>query len=533
MGLQGLFLLSRFMLPALVLLYAAWLLLAHAQPAESAPTTDRVVSNCADDTALRQALLDIQNGGGGTLTFACGAAAIVVTGSTLPFIDANTIVDGGGLITLSGTNSQRIFTGGNGNLTLKNIRLTNGHAVSNDGGCIWNRKQLTLDNTIVENCVADHDGGGIYNYTGGNVFIAQSTIRNNTAQHDCGGICDYGNSVHISDSTLSGNMAVGNNAGGLGSVGVVVLTNTLVLSNSAYANGGGLYNNVLMLLTNVTVRENTARICGGGIFNGAGLLKISRSLVAGNAVTSSDVCVTGVVVGGGGGIATRSALEMSDSTLENNYSAEGAGGLLGESGADVRLTRVTVRGNKTVNYGGGVSFTGGVLTVTNSTFAENSAIIRGGGIHVESPAAAALHFVTFNHNALASSNVGGGGINTANAVVRMKNSVVANSVQGNCSGAVISEGYNISSDPQCEFTLPSDRKLTNPYLGTLANNGGLTLTYMPFPPSPAIDQGQCVAGINTDQRGVNRPAGLSCDIGAVEYQPGVPMPFLWLPVIRR
>ncbi len=66
------------------------------------------------------------------------------------------------------------------------------------------------------------------------------------------------------------------------------------------------------------------------------------------------------------------------------------------------------------------------------------------------------------------------------------------------------------------FNQAHDWNNTNPYLGALTNNGGPTLTHMPFPPSKAIDNGQC-AGITTDQRGVVRPVGLSCDIGAVEY----------------
>ena len=56
-------------------------------------------------------------------------------------------------------------------------------------------------------------------------------------------------------------------------------------------------------------------------------------------------------------------------------------------------------------------------------------------------------------------------------------------------------------------------------LGPLAHNGGPTLTHMLLSGSPAIDAGQCVTGLTTDQRGLPRLQGPACDIGAVERQP--------------
>ncbi|MBI3799740.1 MAG: hypothetical protein HY268_22555 [Deltaproteobacteria bacterium] len=55
---------------------------------------------------------------------------------------------------------------------------------------------------------------------------------------------------------------------------------------------------------------------------------------------------------------------------------------------------------------------------------------------------------------------------------------------------------------------------------TLAKNGGRTKTHNLVPGSPAIDaspaDGDCQP---TDQRGVPRPLGVACDIGAVEFFP--------------
>ena len=59
----------------------------------------------------------------------------------------------------------------------------------------------------------------------------------------------------------------------------------------------------------------------------------------------------------------------------------------------------------------------------------------------------------------------------------------------------------------------------DPLLGPLADNGGGTLTHVPLPGSPvlnAVGDASCPA---TDQRGVARPQGTRCDIGAVEGRP--------------
>jgi hypothetical protein len=57
-------------------------------------------------------------------------------------------------------------------------------------------------------------------------------------------------------------------------------------------------------------------------------------------------------------------------------------------------------------------------------------------------------------------------------------------------------------------------------LGPLAFHGGLTRTHALLPGSDAIDSGDDPACPAVDQRGVGRPKGDGCDIGAYEFQPG-------------
>jgi len=58
------------------------------------------------------------------------------------------------------------------------------------------------------------------------------------------------------------------------------------------------------------------------------------------------------------------------------------------------------------------------------------------------------------------------------------------------------------------------RTVADPQLGPLAANGGFSPTHLLQAGSPAIDAGACV--IATDERGVARPQGVACDLGAVE-----------------
>jgi hypothetical protein len=77
-----------------------------------------------------------------------------------------------------------------------------------------------------------------------------------------------------------------------------------------------------------------------------------------------------------------------------------------------------------------------------------------------------------------------------------------------------SSGYNFSDDDSCGFTA----------------TGGPTMTLLPAATSPLVDAipvANChddgAATLDTDQRGVTRPQGSGCDIGAVELEAVVPV----------
>jgi hypothetical protein len=82
----------------------------------------------------------------------------------------------------------------------------------------------------------------------------------------------------------------------------------------------------------------------------------------------------------------------------------------------------------------------------------------------------------------------------------------------------------VGSDSSCTgFTGSGDLVDVDPLLGPLQDNGGPTFTMALGTGSPAIDaadDGVCASSAvkGVDQRGLPRPGGPHCDIGAFEVQ---------------
>jgi len=101
-------------------------------------------------------------------------------------------------------------------------------------------------------------------------------------------------------------------------------------------------------------------------------------------------------------------------------------------------------------------------------------------------------------------------------------------VRGGCINDVdmTSNGYNIESpEDTCGFDQLTDQTPAQLNLGPLQDNGGPTQTHALGAGSVAIDQiplDACLDAdgelLTTDQRGIERPQGDACDVGAVEMQ---------------
>ncbi|KAA3660835.1 MAG: DUF11 domain-containing protein [Chloroflexi bacterium] len=170
--------------------------------------------------------------------------------------------------------------------------------------------------------------------------------------------------------------------------------------------------------------------------------------------------------------------------------------------------------NNQARTGGGIEHSGSNLNLENVTISGNLAGDDGGGLY--NRGSAILNNVTFH------ANKGSTGANIFNdeSSMAIGNSIVANSdTNGNCfnsNGFINSLGHNLDSGNTCGFNQASDLTNNNPLLGLLRDNGGPTVTHALNSGSPAIDQGDNGTCAATDQRGMSRPQGAACDMGAFE-----------------
>jgi CSLREA domain-containing protein len=199
-------------------------------------------------------------------------------------------------------------------------------------------------------------------------------------------------------------------------------------------------------------------------------------------------------------------------------------------GAQLALKNLTVaEGDDISDIGGGI-YNGGTLEVTNSTFSGNSAGDSGGAIYNNGGTLEVTNSTFSNNSAI---NDGGGIFNGSGGTATLRNTIVANSPSGgNCfndGGTLNDDGYNMDDDGTCvDPSVTTSKTVADAKLGPLQNNGGPTFTHALLPTSPALNAippaGGCGVGITTDQRGVTRPQGTGCDIGAFELVVTPPPP---------
>jgi hypothetical protein len=111
------------------------------------------------------------------------------------------------------------------------------------------------------------------------------------------------------------------------------------------------------------------------------------------------------------------------------------------------------------------------------------------------------------------------------STINLTNSIVANNQWIGCylgwfggTPTLAADHNNVFTDDTCSPGT-NDVIVTAPLLDSLADNGGPTLTHALLAGSPAIDAGDDAVCPETDQRGVSRPQGAACDVGAYELEP--------------
>jgi hypothetical protein len=316
----------------------------------------------------------------------------------------------------------------------------------------------------------------------------------------------------------------------------VVTEAEIVIDNDAILDGrrdltvdGNKAHRVFLVLENVTVELRGFTVTkgfgysdwwGGGIMN-FGALTLTHSIVSDSESPGES--------GQGGGIYNydHATLTMTHSTVSGNTAGRGGGitnrGML-------TMTHSTVSGNRAYWHAGGIDndvdtyYTGRWLTMTHSTVSGNTAALAAGGIYNFGPLTVVASTLSQNTSDTGRPSIFNGGALT------LTNSLVNDDCELNVSAyaSITSTGYTIESPGDtCGLDQPTDQvnvSADDLKLGPLQDNGGPTMTHALGAGSVAIDHIPAVdCEVNTDQRGLPRPAGTTdpkrCDVGAFEVQP--------------
>ena len=159
---------------------------------------------------------------GGNITFNCGPSPVTITVTGEKVISDTTTIDGGGLVTISGGGTTRIFrTENQAVFSVLNLTLRDGFTTAElGGGAILSGYQSTL---VVSNCKfinnksvsfanggtgsGDDGGGAIYIKSESSATVDQTEFIDNTATRGSGGaIHNLLSNLIVRDSTFTSNV---------------------------------------------------------------------------------------------------------------------------------------------------------------------------------------------------------------------------------------------------------------------------------------------------------------------------------------
>jgi len=297
------------------------------------------------------------------------------------------------------------------------------------------------------------------------------------------------------------------------------------VSGYKVAGGACILSNAYVTLDHATVKD--CKAVGEGAYGGGILapgVTMYTSTLSGN-VAQGALLKTLTASYGAGAFAYLGTAALYDSTVSGNravgdpashYGTYDTGaGIFADNGGYV--SRSTISGNYTDGTGGGIASHAGFL-IADSTISGNTAKLKsGGGVFVRLNGLLEVISSTITDNTSAK----GAGIyisGNATTGVVLQSSIVAgnHSVDVASLAGVTLDGADNLVGTSSNVTLPADTLHSDPHLLPLAANGGPTRTHALAAGSPAIDGGNNIAGLATDQRGQARVVGNAPDIGAFE-----------------
>jgi len=291
-----------------------------------------------------------------------------------------------------------------GQANLTNCSITNGEAVSGNGGglLVEDGAKAVLTNCAVSGCEASY-GGAIY--TAGQAELkdcligaeaseaaqAADTKHSNKATSSGGGIYIAG----TGELTLNGSNTISYNyaavyGGGI-YIGADVDLTACVVKNNLASRGGGIFagggnstmDDTCEIASNVANKEGATSSCqGGGIcLNASGkTFTMTGGKISGNSAVNLDASNKGE---GGGVYAYGGTFKMEAGEISGNTASGNGGGINIANGASLSIEDGKISGNSADNGGGLYTDLGSAyqVQINGGEISENHAASQGDGIY--------------------------------------------------------------------------------------------------------------------------------------------------------
>ena len=491
----------------------------------STPTT---VVGTGTAASCTEAALSAALTKGGVVTFDCGSSGATITVSQtieLP-IGIDTVIDGGGVVTIDGGGGVRILDWNSPNyranthkLTLQHITFAHGHATGTmpiaaapapcssgyydgAGGALQMRDGVlnVIDTNFFDNSAEklgpDVGGGAVYLNGALNGVVVGSTFLNNSASNS-GAIGSLNSDLDVYNSTFQGNAALGFGANSNDPTKCSVVNQNKQNQVGSGGNAGAIGmdggSDVTHTFCGDTFRSNSS---GTGALGGA----LARTPDAAKQTTLIDRCLFDSNTGDSAGAAYlhNSTLTITASTFTSNVGLTGIGTIQAD-GTTFDFTNVTFYGNHAkTGVGATLALFGGDGTLLNCTFSHNAC-------DASNQFAAAI----FGQPSLTIRNTLFDDNTALNPGAAMQCQVGTITGSGDMQWPA-DHANGGGADALCA---PGIYEATDPMVGTLSSQGGPVPVALVASGSAALGRGTGCP--STDARGVPRGTA-SCTVGAAE-----------------